>query len=165
MRPRYYHQTIGINSRLDTLQAAVLAVKLKQLGAYTQARQGNAQRYAELFKAASLQDTFTLPYHDPAANHVWNQYGIRVLHGQRDELKNYLQQRGIGCEIYYPVPLHQQQCFRHLGYTEGSLPVTERAAREILHLPIYPELAQDEQIRVVDTIGEYYRQAYRRRAA
>lgn len=165
MRPRYYHQTIGINSRLDTLQAAVLAVKLKQLGAYTLARQANASRYAELFQGGYEQSAFVLPYHDAAANHVWNQYGIRVLNGQRDDLKAYLQQQGIGCEIYYPVPLHQQQCFRHLGYAADSLPETEKAAREILHLPIYPELALDEQSRVVDAIHTYYRQAYRRRAA
>jgi dTDP-4-amino-4,6-dideoxygalactose transaminase len=165
MRPRYYHQAIGINSRLDTLQAAVLGIKLRKLGDYTRARQANAQRYNELLSMPVLAGAFGLPYRDPAANHVWNQYGIRVHGGQRDALKNHLQQRGIGCEVYYPVPLHQQQCFKHCGYADGSLPETEAAAREILHLPIYPELKLEEQERVVDAIVEYYQHAYVRKAA
>lgn len=165
MRPRYYHQAVGINSRLDTLQAAVLAVKLRHLNQYTRARQSNAARYGELLQSTPLNDAFDLPYEDPAAFHVWNQYGIRVHHGQRDALKTYLQQRGIGCEVYYPVPLHQQQCFQHVNRGPGSLPETERAAREILHLPIYPELQCDEQLRVVETIGSFYREAYRKLAA
>lgn len=165
MRPRYYHQTLGINSRLDTIQAAVLALKLRKLGDYTRARQANAQRYNEMFTTSSLSGAFTLPYQDPAANHVWNQYGIRVHEGQRDALKSYLQQHGIGCEVYYPVPLHQQQCFKSCGYGEGCLPETEAAAREILHLPIYPELGLDEQSRVVDVVAEYYQHAYQRKAA
>ncbi len=110
-------------------------------------------------------DRISLPYHDPAAHHVWNQYGVRVAHGKRDELKTYLQQRGVGCEVYYPVPLHQQKCFASYGYTEGSLPHTEAAAREILHLPIYPELRLDEQERVVESIQAYYQNAYGRMAA
>ncbi len=165
MRPRYYHQAIGINSRLDTIQAAVLGVKLKKLNDYTNARRANADRYAAMFQAEGLTDRFTLPYQDPAANHVWNQYGIRVHHGDRDALKQYLQQEKVGCEVYYPVPLHEQQCFRHCGYALGSLPETERASREILHLPIYPELKSQEQERVVDSIASFYKQAYARRAA
>lgn len=165
MRPRYYHQAIGINSRLDTVQAAVLGVKLRRLGDYTSARKANAARYAELFAESALQDAFSLPYEDPAANHVWNQYGIRVRHGQRDALKSFLQHNGVGCEVYYPVPLHEQQCFQHCGTPKGSLPETERAAREILHLPIYPELQIDEQIRVVETIARYYKEQYQRHAA
>ena len=165
MRPRYYHQAIGINSRLDTLQAAVLGVKLRRLGDYTRARQANAQRYASMFRSSSLLEAFDLPYHDPAANHVWNQYGIRVHNGQRDALKSYLQKNGVGCEVYYPVPLHEQQCFQHCGYAPGSLPETERAAREILHLPIYPELHLDEQSRVVETVVRFYKEAYQSRAA
>lgn len=165
MRPRYYHQAIGINSRLDTLQAAVLAVKLRHLNAYTRARQANAQRYVDMFGQSPAGNAFSLPYQDPAAHHVWNQYGIRVHNGQRDALKTHLQQHGIGCEVYYPVPLHQQQCFQHCGFPVGSLPETERAAREILHLPIYPELRQDEQARVVETIGRFYRERSKSRAA
>lgn len=165
MRPRYYHQAVGINSRLDTIQAAVLEVKLRKLDSYTRARQANAARYADLFQDAGLVGEFSLPYHDSHANHVWNQYGIRVTDGRRDDLKSYLQGRGIGCEIYYPVPLHEQQCYRNLGYKLGSLPETESAAREILHLPIYPELTIDEQVRVVDGIRSFYAQGTMRRAA
>lgn len=165
MRPRYYHQAIGINSRLDTVQAAVLGVKLRKLGDYTRARQVNAARYSAMFSASKLEGAFSLPYQDPAANHVWNQYGIRVHNEQRDALKSFLQQQGIGCEVYYPVPLHEQKCFQSSGYKLGSLPETERASREILHLPIYPELRVDEQTRVVAAIDQFYRQAYRSRAA
>lgn len=165
MRPRYYHQAVGINSRLDTIQAAVLSVKLRKLDDYTRARQANAARYAQMFKAAGLTDQFTLPYHDPAAYHVWNQYGIRVHNGQRDALKSHLQQQSVGCEVYYPVPLHEQKCFQHCGYKPGSLPNTEAASREILHLPIYPELQLAEQERVVSSIKQYYAQVYRSQAA
>ena len=165
MRPRYYHQVVGINSRLDTLQAAVLAVKLRKLDDYTRARQSNAARYAQMFSAAGLTDQFSLPFQDPAAYHVWNQYGIRVHHGKRDELKSYLQKQGVGCEVYYPVPLHEQKCYQHCGYGPGSLPHTERASREILHLPIYPEMQLAEQERVVSTIQQYYAQGYQRKAA
>ena len=165
MRPRYYHQVVGINSRLDTIQAAVLAVKLRKLDDYTRARQANAARYAEMFSAAGLTDQFSLPFHDPAAYHVWNQYGIRVHNGQRDELKSYLQKQGVGCEVYYPVPLHEQKCFQNCGYAVGSLPNTERASREILHLPIYPEMQLAEQERVVGTIQQYFAQGYQRKAA
>ena len=165
MRPRYYHQVVGINSRLDTIQAAVLAVKLRKLDDYTRARQSNAARYAQMFSAAGLTDQFSLPFQDPAAYHVWNQYGIRVHHGQRDELKSYLQKQGVGCEVYYPVPLHEQKCFQNCGYALGSLPHTERASREILHLPIYPEMQLAEQERVVSTIRQYYAQGYQRKAA
>lgn len=165
MRPRYYHQVVGINSRLDTIQAAVLNVKLRKLDEYTRTRQANAARYAELFQSVGLTDQFDLPYHDPAAYHVWNQYGVRVHNGQRDELKSFLQKQGVGCEVYYPVPLHEQKCFQHCGYALGSLPNTERASREILHLPIYPELQRSEQERVVATMKKYYEQAYQRRAA
>ena len=165
MRPRYYHHAVGINSRLDTLQAAVLGIKLRRLGRYTQARQANAARYADMFAKLGLNEALTLPYQDPAANHVWNQYGIRVHNGRRDALKSYLQKQGIGCEVYYPVPLHEQVCFQHCGMPLGSLPQTERAAREILHLPIYPELQLDEQQRVVESIAGFYQQAYGRQAA
>ncbi len=165
MRPRYYHQVVGINSRLDTIQAAVLSVKMRKLEEYTKSRQANAARYAVMFSEAGLSDQFSLPYHDPAAYHVWNQYGIRVHGGQRDELKAWLQKQGVGCEVYYPVPLHEQKCFQHCGYKTGSLPHTEQASREILHLPIYPELELGEQERVVSCIQSYYQQAYKRQAA
>lgn len=170
MRPRYHHSEVGINSRLDTLQAAALLVKFKHLQAYTTARQQNAQRYFELFAAAGLADqsgagVLGLPYHDPAAFHVWNQFSLRVGEGRRDDLRAYLQQRQIGCEIYYPVPLHQQVCFRDSGFPAGSLPETERAAKEILHLPIYPELTLREQEQVVTAIASYFAEAAHRAVA
>ncbi len=170
MRPRYHHSEVGINSRLDTLQAAALLVKFKHLPNYTAARQANACRYFELFEQAGLtgkqgNGAVELPHHDSAAFHVWNQFSLRVPEGRRDVLRAYLQQRQIGCEIYYPVPLHQQVCFGDCGYPTGSLPETERAAAEILHLPIYPELTLSEQEQVVDTIASFFSEAYARAAA
>ncbi len=159
MRPRYYHSAIGINSRLDTLQAAALLVKTSLLDGYAHARRANAQRYHTMFHQAGLAQQLGLPFQDPAAFHVWNQYSLRVAEGRRDALKAHLQQQGVGCEIYYPVPLHKQQCFSHLSCAKAHLPETERAAREILHIPIYPELKIEEQERVVATISKFYREA------
>ncbi len=165
MQPRYYHQRIGINSRLDTIQAALLNVKIAHLDSYTQARQRNAERYHALFDQAGLTSNIELPFVSPEALHVWNQYGIRVPGGKRDAMRAHLSGRGIGNEVYYPVPLHLQECYAELGYFEGSLPHTEQAAREILHLPIYPELTEQEQDQVVDGIREFYATASLRRAA
>jgi len=165
MQPRYHHKLVGINSRLDTIQAAVLEVKIKRLGDYTRTRQANAARYETLFSAAGLDEQFELPTTNTDSFHVWNQYGIRVLHGRRDQLKAHLQSVGVGAEIYYPIPLHQQECYRDLGYADGSLPETERAAKEILHLPIYPELTIEEQLTVVETIESFYAVNAARKAA
>ncbi len=165
MKPRYYHSAVGINSRLDTLQAAALLVKIKRLDEYSLARHGNASRYSTMFEQTGLSQKIGLPFQDPAAFHVWNQYSLRVGEGRRDALKAYLQQKGIGCEIYYPVPLHKQQCFQSKSCSQVSLPETERAAREILHIPVYPELTSSEQHRVVDVIDQYYREAYHKAVA
>ncbi len=158
MRPRYYHSEIGINSRLDTLQAAGLLVKLKHLEAYTTARRQIANRYMELFAESRLvaSGDVELPYQDPAAFHVWNQYSLRIRHGKRNSLRQYLTEHKVGSEIYYPVPLHEQVCFRHLGYQPTDLPETHLAAQEILHLPIYPDLTAQEQLAVVQQINEYF---------
>lgn len=170
MRPRYYHSEVGINSRLDTFQAAALVVKMRHLNNYTTSRQENACRYYELFESAGLTDRrgdgdrVQMPYRDPAAFHVWNQFSLRVVDGRRDELRSYLQEQQVGSEIYYPVPLHQQVCFKDLGYPTGCLPHTEQASREILHLPIFPELQADEQQRVVEAISRFYAQRARRAA-
>lgn len=163
MRPRYYHQILGINSRLDTFQAAVLRVKMKHLAAAVEARQRNAQRYERLFRDAGLLDSgdLVLPYHDPNAFHVWNQYSLRIGQGQRDKLKASLTERGIGTEIYYPVPMHKQDCFSTVALPSGGLPETELACSEVLNLPIYPELTTEEQVRVVDSIRSFYRGAVR----
>ncbi|MDX1947222.1 MAG: DegT/DnrJ/EryC1/StrS family aminotransferase [Pirellulaceae bacterium] len=153
MSPRYYHQVIGINSRLDTIQAAALNVKLSRLAEWTAQRSANARRYDELFAAAGLAGQIDLPRSLSHCDHVWNQYTIRVP-GRRDAVKAQLAEAGVGSEIYYPVPLHLQECYRHLGYKPGSLPATERAAREVLSLPIFPELTADEQHTVVVRLRE-----------
>ena len=159
MRPRYYHRAIGINSRLDSLQAAVLNVKLPHLEQWTDMRIANALKYDQLLKAAGLTDHLELPAATVEGRHVWNQYVIRVRGGQRDALRNHLTEARIGTEIYYPVPLHRQACFADLNYSVGSLPETERAASETLALPIFPELSDAEQRFVVQRISAYFQVA------
>jgi dTDP-4-amino-4,6-dideoxygalactose transaminase len=154
MSPRYYHQVVGINSRLDTIQAAVLNVKLARLSDWSHARVVNARRYDDLLKSAGLDRAVGIPLRDARCGHVWNQYTIRIGGGRRDAVKQQLAHSGVGSEVYYPVPLHLQECFRPLGYREGSLPETERAAREVLSLPIFPELSPDEQYTVVQRLGD-----------
>ena len=156
MQPRYTHQVVGVNSRLDSIQAAALNVKLSHLGEWTRRRQQNASRYAELFKGKDIDQVVTLPSTAPHCEHVWNQYTIRVPHGQRDELRKYLASCKIGTEVYYPIPLHRQKCFQSLGYRPGSFPETERAAAEVLSLPIFPELTSREQQTVVTRIGDFF---------
>jgi dTDP-4-amino-4,6-dideoxygalactose transaminase len=154
MEPRYYHQFIGGNFRLDALQAAVLRVKLRNLPAWTEARRGNAGRYCEMFAAAGLAtDTVQLPADVPG--HVYNQFVIRAP--ERDALRTHLGERGIGTEIYYPVPLHLQQSLQGLGYGPGDFPASEAASAEVLALPIYPELEPAAQQAVVDAISAFYR--------
>jgi dTDP-4-amino-4,6-dideoxygalactose transaminase len=159
MQPRYYHQVVGLNSRLDSLQAAVLNVKLRYLESWTALRQANAQRYTTLFAEFGLESQIGLPTAAPNCRHVWNQYVVRIPGGKRDTLRAFLAERKIGTEIYYPVPLHQQQCFRELGYGPGSLPESERAAAETLALPIFPELTAREQRTVVAAIAEFMNSA------
>jgi dTDP-4-amino-4,6-dideoxygalactose transaminase len=153
MSPRYHHKVIGINSRLDTLQAAVLNVKLTRLADWTEQRQVHAARYDELL-SSRLDLQQGLPQSDAACHHVWNQYTIRIPGHRRDAVKSHLAQAGIGSEIYYPVPLHQQECFRSLGYGPGTLPETERAAAEVLSLPVFPEMTAAEQDLVVARLCE-----------
>jgi len=156
MEPRYYHDVVGINSRLDSLQAAVLRIKLPYLDAWTTDREQNATRYADLFARCGLTDIITLPQADTRGRHVWNQYVIRVADGQRDALRAHLTEAKVGTEIYYPVPLHLQQCFAYLGWQPGDLPVTEQATHETLALPIFPELEPQEQLTVVGRIAEFF---------
>jgi len=156
-KKKYYHDVVGINSRLDSLQAAILRVKLPHLDRWAAARRANAQRYRELFSAAeSTSDrTVGLPFEPTNCRHVYNQFVIRVR--DRDALRAYLQDRGIGTEVYYPVPLHLQNCFKDLGYSQGDFPEAERAAREALSIPVYPELDEAAQKYVVDSIASFYR--------
>jgi len=157
MEPRYYHQVVGINSRLDSIQAAVLRVKLPHLDTWTTARQSNAARYMQLFSQYDLEQHVTVPGDESRGRHVWNQFVIRVADGQRDALRAHLTTCNVGTEIYYPVPLHLQKCFESLGWRKGDLPATERAAEETLALPIFPELMPAEQRTVVGRIAEFFR--------
>ncbi len=154
-REKYVHELVGLNSRLDALQAAVLCVKLKYLEEWTKGRQRNAARYEALFKEAHLLDRVTLPAVTEGNRHVYNQYVIRAP--QRDQLRAFLKEQGVGTEIYYPMPLHLQPCYRDLGYRQGAFPHAERAAQETLALPIYAELTEDQQSYVVETIKKFYR--------
>jgi dTDP-4-amino-4,6-dideoxygalactose transaminase len=154
-QPRYYHHFVGINSRLDTLQAAVLGVKLPKLDEWAAARARHAARYESEFSRRGLGGFIVTPKVADECCHVWNQYTVRVTGGRRDALQKYLAERQIGSAIYYPVPLHQQKCFAPLGYREGSLPATERAAGEVLSLPIYPELTAAEQGTVIEAVASF----------
>lgn len=156
-RKKYYHDHVGINSRLDSLQAAILRVKFGYLDRWAKARRENAQRYRELFRDSGLISTgaVRLPAEAASALHVYNQFVIRVR--ERDQLRAYLTERGIGSEIYYPVPLHLQICFKELGHHVGDFPESERAAEEALAIPVYPELGEASQDRVVETIASFYR--------
>lgn len=156
-RVRYLHEAVGINSRLDALQAAILHVKLKYLDRWTESRRRNAERYQRLFSQANLLELVRLPVTADGNFHVYNQYTVRVR--QRDELRNFLKEKGVGTEVYYPLPMHLQNCYCDLGYHKGSFPVSERAAEEVLSLPIYAELTEDHQAYVVQMIGEFYRRA------
>lgn len=156
-RKKYYHDRVGINSRLDSLQAAILRVKFGYLDQWAKARRENAQRYRELFRDSGLisSGAVRLPGEAPSALHVYNQFVIRAR--ERDKLRAYLTERGIGSEIYYPLPLHLQICFKDLGHHAGDFPESERAADEALAIPVYPELGAASQGRVVETIASFYR--------
>ncbi len=160
MRRRYSHEELGWNARMDGLQAAILLVKLKYVEGWNEARRRLARRYHALFAQAGLADPGPYPQHGvvlpqeaPGTRHVWHQYVIRVR--RRDVLKDFLSERQIGSEIFYPLPLHLQQALKELGYKEGDFPEAERAAREVLALPIFPELREDEQETVVTAIAEF----------
>jgi len=154
-KPKYFHALIGGNFRIDELQAAVLRVKLKYLDGWTGARQRNAAFYGAAFAARALGAAVVTPHAAPGQRHIFNQYIVRVH--ERDALKAFLAERGIGTEIYYPVPLHLQQCFAYLGHKAGDFPESERAARETLALPVYPELTEQQLDHVVSSVAEFFK--------
>ena len=154
-KPKYYHALIGGNFRIDELQAAVLNVKLPHLDDWTAARQRNAAFYDRAFARAQLADAVRTPPIRPGGRHIYNQYVIRAR--DRDALRQHLAESGVGTEIYYPVPLHLQQCFAYLGHRAGDYPVSEQAAAETLALPIFPELTETQLQYVVDSIAAHYR--------
>lgn len=152
-RSKYHYEILGLNSRLDTLQAAVLRVKLRHLREWTLERRRHASRYRTSF--ADLERFVQLPIEPPQAHHVYNQFVIRTQ--RRDQLREHLRRVGIPTEIYYPMPLHQQPAFHYLGYRTGDFPNAESAAREVLALPVFPELTEAQQLAVVDAISEFFR--------
>jgi dTDP-4-amino-4,6-dideoxygalactose transaminase len=160
-KQRYFHDEVGANSRLDSIQAAVLRVKMTHLARWNEARRERARTYGRLLTSAGLTKTgvdssapIVLLKTLPGAHHIYHQYVVRVR--DRDKLRTFLGERGIGSEIYYPIPLHLQKCFAYLGYAPGDLPQAERAALDVLALPIFPELEEDEQRHVVESIAAFY---------
>lgn len=158
---KYYHDFVGANFRIDAIQAAVLRIKLRHLDSWTSARQRNAARYQELFTSAGLaaprdgqptEKQLVLPYEAPNRRHIYNQYVVRSA--ARDQILAHLKKSQIGCEVYYPLSLHQQRCFKSLGYNDGDFPQSERAAAETFAIPIYGELSFEQQQEVVHRIGE-----------
>ena len=154
-KPKYYHKVIGGNFRLDAFQATVLLVKLRYLDGWTEKRAENAKLYKRLFQEADLEE-ISLPF-EKEKRHIYNQFVIRVR-DQRDELRRYLNDQGIGCEVYYPVALHMQACFKYLGYRPEDFPASREAAKKSLALPIYPELSPGQIHYVVDMIWKFMRQ-------
>ena len=153
-RARYVHERVGVNSRLDSLQAAVLSVKLAHLDRWNAARRAKAAGYRARFEAAGLVPNLVMPPEEPGESHVFHQYVIRAE--RRDALRDAMAKAGVASQVYYPVPLHRQQCFESLGFRAGQFPEAERACAECLALPIYPELSDAQQDRVVDVIAAFY---------
>lgn len=151
---KYFHEVVGYNSRLDELQAAILRIKLKYLNEYTEKRIEIAKRYLNLFKDERLEEIVKLPNFFEDRRHVYHQY---IIEFENEKVRNYVKRKlevgGIGCSIYYPLPLHLQKCFEDLGYKEGDLPISERASKTTLALPIFPELEFEEQVKIVSTIS------------
>jgi len=155
-KPKYYHSIVGFNSRLDEIQAAILRVKLGYLAEWNRARRHNAESYEEELRSAGLLNCVRTPATVAGRTHIFHQYVVRCQ--KRDELQVFLKSKGIGTEIYYPLSLHEQECFRYLGYGPGDMPCSRAAAQEVLALPVYPELTRDRISYVVSAITEFYRQ-------
>lgn len=154
MEPRYYHTEVGINSRLDAIQAAALSIKIDRLTEISEARRANAKRYQQMFTAQGVEDLIELPHEADGCHHVWNQYTIRLKHHERDQFRKQLNEKGVGSEVYYPIPLHQQKCFLTLFTDPNYLAETNLAAQQVLSLPIFPEMTAAEQNTVVERVVE-----------
>src|SRR5258708_2657107 len=155
---QYFHDEVGYNSRLDALQAAVLSAKLPHLAAWSAKRRENAAYYNMAFGKLVESEAITTPFVSPENESIFNQYTLRIAGGKRDALQAFLNERGIGTSIYYPLPLHLQPCFAYLGYKEGQCPESERAAKEVLSLPIYPELTRQQLDEVVASVSAFFAQ-------
>ena len=164
MEKRYHHKYLGWNARLDAMQAAILRVKLPHLDRWSEARQAAARRYDALIEEFHVGHFLQKPTVRPNRRHVFNQYVVRVANGQRDALVNHLKAEKIGCEIYYPIPLHLQECLVYLGYREGDFPASEEAAQSVLALPMFPELKVEQQRRVIQTCAAFLGQRARKAA-
>jgi dTDP-4-amino-4,6-dideoxygalactose transaminase len=164
MEPKYYHKYLGWNARLDTIQAALLRVKLPYLDSWIEDRQAVARHYDTLIEENHLTGFIERPVVRPQRRHVFNQYTIKVRNGQRDALMRHLKTEKIGCDIYYPVPLHLQQCMAYLGHRSGDFPASEEASQCVLSLPMYPELSALQQERVIESCAAFLRQSARRAA-
>jgi len=154
MRPRYYHQAVGINSRLDAIQAAGLNVKIQHLAKWINQRRENARYYSQRFAELGLDSEIGIPGDDTCGLHVWNQFTIRLLNHDRDQVRADLTESGIGSDIYYPIPVHRQECYRYLNACDESLPETNRASSQVLSLPIFPSLTQAELDRVIECVAQ-----------
>jgi dTDP-4-amino-4,6-dideoxygalactose transaminase len=161
MEPKYYHKEIGWNARLDAVQAAILRVKLPHLEEWTEGRRQAAARYDALIDEHLLGGFLARPARAPGRRHVFNQYVVRVADGLRDALMKHLKADNVACDIYYPVPLHRQECFEHLGYRDGDFPASEEACRAVLALPMFPEITAEQQRRVVGSCAAFLRQRAR----
>jgi dTDP-4-amino-4,6-dideoxygalactose transaminase len=164
MHPKYYHKYMGWNARIDAIQAAILRVKLPYLEGWIADRQAAAVRYDRLIEDSHLGGFLERPVRRAHSRHVFHQYVVRVADGQRDALVRHLKAEHIACEIYYPMPLHLQECLAYLGYREGDFPISEDASRCVLALPMYPELTMEQQERVIKCCATYLRQRTRRAA-
>lgn len=158
MEPKYHHQNLGWNARIDAIHAAMLRVKLAHLDRWTEARQQAAKRYDALIEQHGLATQLQRPIVHANRRHVFNQYVVRVARGQRDHLLKHLHANKIGCEIYYPIPMHQQECFASLGHSEGDFPNSEQAARSVLALPMFPEITEAQQNQVIECCASFLKQ-------
>ena len=161
MEPKYYHKYLGWNARIDAVQAAILRVKLPHVEEWTEERQTAAARYDAMIEEHHLAGFLTRPARAKNRRHVFNQYVVRVADSLRDGLMKHLKADNVACDIYYPVPLHRQECFADLGYAEGDFPASEEASRGVLALPMFPEITAEQQRRVVGSCATFLRQRAR----